>query len=140
MALIKSFEDDECVVDALVETFIGQFSPLESASFHLLRDRRTGAVFAECHIKGDQILALGTIDVPLDPEHSPDYRANRELVENHPAFMQMKSDALAGRSFSGIVCEFVDADEQPPRLLRTLLCGSASEPKVNFRTNLSIVY
>lgn len=117
MTIIKSFEDDESVVDGLAETFIEQFSPLEADSFHLLRDRRTGAVFAECHIKGDQILSLGTIDVPLDPEHSPDYRANRELVENHPAFMQMKADALAGRSFSGIVCEFIDADEQPLKII-----------------------
>jgi hypothetical protein len=117
LPIVKHFEDDEAVVDGLAEAFIEQFAPLEADSFHLLQDRRKNAVFAECHIKGDQLLSLGTIDVPLDPENSPDYRANRELVENHPAFMQMKTDAIAGRSFSGIVCEFIAGDEKPLKII-----------------------
>jgi hypothetical protein len=51
-------------------------------------------------------LELGTIDVPLDPEGQPEYRANREIVEDHVAFERMKEDAAARRSFSNIVAEY----------------------------------
>lgn len=118
MNIITHFEESEAEqIEPLVESFIAQFAPLESNAFHLLRDRRTGAIFAECHVKGNQILSLGTIDVPLDPESSPEYRANRELVENHPAFTQMKADALAGRSFSGIVCEYQEGEDKPLKII-----------------------
>ena len=100
-------------VENLIKSFIAQFLPVETDAFYILRDRRTHAAYSECHIDAKQLLALGTIDVPLDPENSPDYRANRELVENHPAFQQMKTDAVGGRSFSGIVCEYVAGDKKP---------------------------
>jgi hypothetical protein len=100
-----------------VQSFLETFMPLEKDSFHLLLDQRTGAIFSECHIDGERMLTLGTIDVPLDPDASPDYRANRELVENHPAFSQMKADALSGRSFSGIVCEYIPGSDKPLKII-----------------------
>jgi len=53
---------------------------------------------------------LSTIDVPLDPDEQAEYRANREIAEDHAAYERMKSDALAGRAFSNIVAEFTDND------------------------------
>lgn len=117
MAVLCHFDDDGGSVEALAEAFIEQFAPLEAESFHLLRDRRTGAAFTECHVKAEKLLSLATIDVPLDPENSPEYRANRDIVENHPDFLQMKADALAGRSFSGIVCEFLKDDPKPLKII-----------------------
>src|SRR5690349_8984615 len=99
-----------------MEQFAGEFVPLESKeALLLLVDRRTGASFCECHIKGSTLVSLGTIDAPLDPEDQPDYRANREIRLNHPAFLKMKEDARKGRTFSNIVSEYTkDFDEAHP--------------------------
>jgi hypothetical protein len=52
------------------------------------------------------LVPAATTDVPLDPEDQADYRANRDVVEDHTAFAKMKDDARAARSFSNLVCEF----------------------------------
>jgi hypothetical protein len=96
-------------VHQILEQFQAKFSPLEGpAKLVLLIDRRTAASFCECHVKGSTLVQLGTIDAPLDPDEQPDYRANREIRLNHPAFMKMKEDARKGRTFSNIVCEFTE--------------------------------
>lgn len=94
----------------LVEIFAQASEPLES-HLVLLRDARTGAMYVECHIHASKLIKLGTVDVPLDPEEQAEYRANRELVEDHVAFAQMKDDAVNGRTFSNLVCEFSKAFE-----------------------------
>ena len=71
-----------------------------------LTDSRTGARYCECHLKGNKIVSLGTIDVPLDPEEQPDYRANRDIVVNNAAYQTMIKDAKQKRSFSNIVTEY----------------------------------
>lgn len=89
------------------ELFTKTFTPLEpSNGLLLLTDYRTGACYCECHIKASKLISLGTTDVPLDPEDQADYRANRELVENAPAYARMIEDAKARRSFSNIVAEY----------------------------------
>jgi len=98
-----------------IEDFITEFTelcePLESTLFiHL--DNLKKAVYCECHISAKNILDSATIDVPLDPEEQPEYRANREIVEDHVAFGQMRSDAKERRSFSNIVAEF-DTQNSP---------------------------
>lgn len=80
-----------------------------------VKDERTGAMYCECHIQASRLMALATADVPLDPDEQAEYRANRELVENASAFIQMKQDALSGRSFSNIVAEYnTDFDPYHP--------------------------
>ena len=94
------------VLLALLSDFAKESEPLERPHLLLLRDLRTGATFVECHIRASKLINLGTVDVPLDPEEQAEYRANRELVEDHVAFEQMKDDALLRRTFSNLVCEF----------------------------------
>jgi hypothetical protein len=58
---------------------------------------------------------LATIDAPLDPDDQPEYRANRDIRLNHPAFERMKEDARKGRTFSNIVAEYTkDFEEERP--------------------------
>ena len=58
---------------------------------------------------------LGTIDSPLDSENQSEYRANRDVVEDSTAFLQMKEDAKQKRSFSNIVAEYITTfDEEHP--------------------------
>ena len=100
-------EDGEVATfDNDLAEFIGLFEPLEADHLYPLVDRRTDARFVECHIRAAKLVPQSTIDVPLDPEDQPDYRANRELVEDATAFLQMKADAVKGRSFSNLVAEF----------------------------------
>jgi hypothetical protein len=101
---------------SLLQAFAKEFQPLETHDRLLeLTDSRTGARYCECHLKGSKIVSLGTIDVPLDPEEQPDYRANRDIVLNSSAFQTMKEDAKQRRSFSNIVAEFTkDFDPDHP--------------------------
>lgn len=94
-------------VKGLLQAFAKEFQPLETQEQLIeLTDSRTGARYCECHIRGNKLIALGTIDVPLDPEEQPDYRANREIVLNNSAFKTMREDAKQKRSFSNIVAEY----------------------------------
>jgi hypothetical protein len=91
--------------EAFIE-FLNTFEPLEAPHIKLLTDYRTGARYCECHIKANSLIELATTDVPLDPEDQAEYRANRELVEDAPAFERMMEDAKRRRTFSNIVAEY----------------------------------
>jgi len=95
-----------------IRSFALKCEPLEKNALLLLEDLRTGALFVECHVRASRIVLLGTTDVPLDPDEQPEYRANREIVEDHVAFARMKEDALAHRTFSNIVAEYADSFDQ----------------------------
>lgn len=88
-----------------VEKFCEIFHPVEE-NLYIFRDEMTKALFCECHIMASAVVSLGTIDVPLDAENQSEYRANRDVVEDNVAFLQMKEDALKKRSFSNIVAEY----------------------------------
>lgn len=93
-------------VDANVEAFAQACDPLEDAHLYVMVDACTNARYCECHVSAKRLIELGTIDVPLDPEEQPEYRANRDVVEDHIAYEQMKDDAKNRRTFSNIVAEF----------------------------------
>ena len=93
-------------IKSLIEEFIGEFSPIEKSSIHVLVDQKNGSPYIECHITGKDIIEKSTIDVPIDPEFQADYRANREVVEDHAVFIKMQEDALNKRTFSNIVTEY----------------------------------
>jgi hypothetical protein len=94
-------------VKASVEKFEAECSPLETGDgLVVLVDRRTNANYCECHIKGSALKELATTDVPLDPGAQAQYKANREVLTDDPAFRKMQDDAKLGRSFSNIVAEY----------------------------------
>lgn len=95
----------------LIKYFASECEPLEIQHLYLLTDSRTGALYCECHIKASTMIKLGTVDVALDPDEQGDYRANREIVEDHTAYAKMRRDAVAGRTFSNIVAEFIDSED-----------------------------
>jgi hypothetical protein len=106
LATVKNGNGSDKIKE-LVKQFVGECSPLEThEKLLLLSDARTGAHYCECHILGSKIIALGTTDVPLDPDEQPEYRANREIEEGSVAFQKMKDDAKLQRSFSNIVAEW----------------------------------
>ena len=102
----------------LVREFVELFAPVEAESGELLvfTDNRTNAHYCECHVKASNFIAHSTTDVSLDPDEQGEYRANRDLVENHAAFERMKDDAQRKRSFSNIVAEF-NPEQNPDKPL-----------------------
>lgn len=85
-------EEEQNYVSGEIEEFADKFKPIEDTLYVML-DKCTQAIFCECHINAKILLKLCTVDVPLDPDEQSDYRANRELVEDSSAFLQMKKDA-----------------------------------------------
>lgn len=92
-------------IESLIQEFIKIFDPLET-DFIVITDYSTKAYYIEIHISADKLINLSTIDVPLDPDEQIEYRANRDIIEDHAAFVRMKEDAKNGRTFSNIVAEF----------------------------------
>lgn len=104
------------IPEDLIRDFIAALAPSEGDDLlHLFVDAKTSALYCECHVRGSKLVSVSTIDVPLDPDEQPEYRANREVVADAIAFMSMKKDAKERRSFSNIVAEFTrEFDEDTP--------------------------
>lgn len=106
-------------LDPEIEAMLADFSqicePVDARPLLVMVDKATGALFIEVHILASRLMPVSTIDVPLDPEEQADYRANREMVEDHSAFAKMREDAKSARTFSNLVCEFTRSfDEEHP--------------------------
>jgi hypothetical protein len=117
MQFVFETDDDTSELESIVEQFMKALNPVECDSLLLFRDECTGAIYAECHIAAQTIFDCSTDDVPLDPDASSEYRANRQLVDDHAAYKQMEADALKGRSFSNFVCEFIPGEAKPLKII-----------------------
>jgi hypothetical protein len=102
------------LTEAELADFQKDLKPMET-QIPILTDERTNARYCECHVKADTLIALSTINVPLNPSDPTAPRANREITDN-VAFRIMKADALKGRSFSNIVCEYTKSFGMPKPL------------------------
>jgi hypothetical protein len=118
MAVVKEGDESSIMKDPTFVAFCEMFTPLEDpATLPRLVDHRTGAHYCECHLHASKLIELATTDAPLDLDE-PEYRANREIVANAPAFAIMKLDAIGRRSFSNIVAEFlVDGTDHPLKII-----------------------
>jgi hypothetical protein len=102
--------------NTIVQQFENEFQPHEVGSLVLLKDNMTGAQYSECHIRANKLVSLATINAPLDPSQ-PGYKANRQLLTDEPAFLQMKEDASKRRTFSNIVAEYVPGTVLPLKII-----------------------
>jgi len=107
---------EELTDSAIIDGFVALLRPIERP-LQIFADGKTGALYCECHVSAENLVNNTTPDTPLDPDASADYRANRELVEDHAAFTQMLFDAQEGRTFSNIVCEFISGDDKPLKVV-----------------------
>src|SRR5450759_5464777 len=78
------------LIRSAVHEYAASCEPLEIEHLYLMTDDCTKAQYCECHVRAEKIVQLATIDVPLDPDEQPEYRANREIVQNHVAFEHMR--------------------------------------------------
>ena len=109
---MKNSSEKPTQQSAAFDGFLAIFDPLEAPHVKLLTDYRTNARYCECHIKAKKFVEMGTTDVPLDPDEQAEYRANRELVEDAPAYERMLDDAQKRRTFSNIVAEYTTEFEK----------------------------
>lgn len=117
MRFVFETVDDTSDIETIIGKFIENLSPVEGDGLLIFKDDCTGAIYTECHIAADTIFEKSTDDVPLDPDGSSEYRANRQLVDDHAAYKQMETDALKGRSFSNFVCEFIPDEPKPLKII-----------------------
>lgn len=117
MQIVFDTDDDTSELEATVDLFVATLDPVEANELLLFRDDCTGAIYVECHVAADTMMKFSTDDVALDPDASGEYRANRQLVDDHAAFKQMEADALKGRSFSNFVCEFIPDEAKPLKII-----------------------
>lgn len=82
----KDLKDQAADVDDIVREFAEACGPVEASRLLVMVDAKNGARYCECHLSAQTIVKLGTIDVPLDPEDQGEYRANRDIVEDHVAY------------------------------------------------------
>lgn len=107
-------------LEALLQKFMDLMQPFGTEDgWSAYEDNRTGARYCECHVLASKLIEHGTTDFPLDLEEQSEYRANRELVVIAPAFDKMRDDAIKGRTFSNIVCEFTE-DFEPERPVKII--------------------
>lgn len=147
--IVKKALPEKILEGRSIEDIVGDFAelckPFED-QLYLHADTMTNAIYCECHIRADSLLKSATIDVPLDPDEQPEYRANRDIVEDHVAFEQMKSDARNRRTFSNIVTEFDQSDdsESPLKIIggqhRYVAIKEAYEAEVNGLHGLKVYF
>lgn len=133
------------IVEECINDFESQFEPLEPINVVLI-DFCTNAYYIEASILAKHIVDFGSIDVPIDPDEQSDYRANRDVVEDHAAFLKMKEDAQKGRTFSNIVAEYNTEyeAERPLKIIggqhRFLAIKDAYDVKVNYYHNIKVYF
>jgi len=110
----KIDEIDEETIEQ-IESFYENIDTMEKEigrGLLILQDKKSGAYYTECHIKAPELIKRQDIDSLINPkdledlEEEEEYRMNREIIENHPAFRAMINDAKEGRQFSDLVIEF----------------------------------
>lgn len=109
-------------VSGEIEAFLGSVSILEkinASDLYIFKDFRNNALFTECHVSAEQLISKSTTETSLDPQNQPEYRANREVVTDDPAFLAMKEDAQQGRVFSNLVAEY-DTSYDPEHPLKII--------------------
>lgn len=131
-----SDDQAEALADSgIVDEFCQLLDPIEKP-IHIFADGRNGALFSECHVQAEKLVLHTSPDTPLDHDASSDYRANRDLVEDHAAYTQMLVDAQGGRTFSNIVCEYIPGDPKPLKVVGgqhrfSAITAALNESKIN---------
>jgi len=96
-------------IKLLVDNFFNEFAPLESINGNalLLFDEKSKAYYSPCHIMAKDFCDLVDYNATIDGSDEDElYKLNRDITENEVAFLTMKADAKAGRTFEDVVVEY----------------------------------
>jgi hypothetical protein len=109
-------------IDELLADFRTDIPTIESirkVPFILLQDGKSLGYYIECHIQASIATPLIDNDAVLDPDEQEQFRLQRELQPDNPAFIRMCVDAIANRQFSDILAE-LDYNYRPEKPLKIL--------------------
>jgi hypothetical protein len=114
-------QPDDDVAENLKDFRI-EIQTLESVKkvpFVLLQDGKSLGYYIECHIQASVAVPLIDNDAVLDHDEQEQFRLQRELQPNNPAFISMCLDAITNRQFSDILAE-LDYNYRPEKPLKIL--------------------
>jgi hypothetical protein len=121
-----TIQSEHIVIDQLtmnqIKDFYDNIKTLEKRlgkGLTLFWDKKTDAIYTECHILAEDFLKVMDIDAVIDPEFQEEFRANRQLREQDMAFLRMVEDANEGRQFSDIVIEY-NKEYKPNKPLKVI--------------------
>jgi hypothetical protein len=92
---------------------------IKKVPFVLLQDGKSLGYYIECHMQASVAAPLIDNDAVLDPDEQEQFRLQRELQPNNPAFIRMCVDAIANRQFSDMLAE-LDYNYRPEKPLKIL--------------------
>jgi len=78
----------------------------KDAVIFLHLDKKSDAFYMTCHLYGEDISELADLNASIEGDDENNYKLNRDLHMDKSAFLKMKVDATAGRSFEDIVLEY----------------------------------
>jgi len=105
----KNTSNPNEIVTELIADFSSDIETMESIKripFILFQDGKSNGYYIECHIQASVALPLVDNDAVLDPDEQEQFRLQRELQPNNPAFLRMCSDAIENRQFSDMISEY----------------------------------
>ena len=93
----------------LAVEFLETYNVIEAknnAPIMLHQDKKSDAYYITCHLYGEEISEFSDLSASIDGDDDNNYKLNRDLHRDKTAFLKMKADATAGRSFEDIVLEY----------------------------------
>lgn len=112
MSIIKTVNSEVSAPNPtlkLAEEFLESYNVVElagDADIFLHLDKKSEAFYITCHLFGEEIADFSDLNASIDGDEENSYKLNRDLHMDKSAFLKMKSDARAGRSFEDLVLEY----------------------------------
>jgi len=94
-----------------LEDFIRSFEIYEiqnNSKLIIYFDKKSEAYYLMCHIKSQDLVKRTDLKATITHGDEEDiiYKLNREITEDHAAYIKMEEDAKEGRSFEDMVVEY----------------------------------
>jgi len=108
-------------VSELISDFKNKIETLELKNKHPLvvfQDGKSGAYYIDCHISSSSVNNLLDYQASLDPDEQEEFKANRDLLPFHKAFLAMQEDAKKGRQFNDIIVEYLPKGSKAEKPLK----------------------
>lgn len=110
------------VIVKQLESFRDQiptFERINNIPYILSQDGKSVAYYFMCHIPAKQAIDLIDYEAVIDPDEQDEYRANREVLQDHRSYNTMIADAQSGREFVDLAVEYNTAyrDDKPLKML-----------------------
>ena len=108
-AVFDQYAAQDNTVTEAVRDFLSRIPSLEASQNNKIIIHQDGverSYYIRCCLLSEAVSHLLDLDARLIPESQDSFRANRELLTTHKAFLRMSQDATSGREFNDIIVEY----------------------------------